>query len=484
MSRKSSPTNSTLAGSRLSIWHARISGSGCGLLFVTWSGQISSAERSARPNCCMIGSAKRSGLLVTTPQISLDFSMSSSSSAMPSNSTLWIAQPLRYRSRNSRRSSSKPGDSGSIENVTATIARAPPEISSRICWSLIGARLRSARMAWQMAIKSGAVSSRVPSMSKRTARNFTGLLLAQGLDHVVDVDVAGQLVVLGQRVVGQADDVLDGQPGLTAPGAQFGRADEFLEVVGAARQQLHDVFGADDREQVGLGVTVDGGEEHLAAGLDHAEAGADHRGGVRHVFEHFQAGDHVELLGHFLGQGFGGDLAIFDIHPRFQLMQLGHGQRRFTHVDAHHGGAALGHGFAKNAAAATDVQHLLAGQVDALVNPVDPQRVDVVQGFELAFAVPPAVGQGFEFGDFGVVDVAHGGSSKSDKSVCRPWTQVQDWRYSRCPLMRWPQAMAVAVNCCSSMRVNCRLSSNCLPATQRCFTQSRPVAYISCETGS
>ena len=28
----------------------------------------------------------------------------------------------------------------------------------------------------------------------------------------------------------------------------------------------------------------------------------------------------------------------------FQLMQLGHGQWRFAHVDTHHGGAALGAG--------------------------------------------------------------------------------------------------------------------------------------------
>jgi hypothetical protein len=83
-------------------------------------------------------------------------------------------------------------------------------------------------------------------------------------------------------------------------------------------------------------------------------------------------------------------------------------QRRFAHVDAGDRGAALGHGFAEDAAAAADVEHFLAGQADALVNPVDAQRVDVVQRFELAFAVPPAMGQGFEFGDFGVVDVAHG----------------------------------------------------------------------------
>jgi hypothetical protein len=58
---------------------------------------------------------------------------------------------------------------GSMAKVTATMARAPPEITSR-CLSSIGGRPRSASIAWQMAMKSGAVSSRVPSMSKRTAR--------------------------------------------------------------------------------------------------------------------------------------------------------------------------------------------------------------------------------------------------------------------------------------------------------------------------
>src|SRR5690606_4584266 len=41
--------------------------------------------------------------------------------------------------------------------------------------------------------------------------------------------------------------------------------------------------------------------------------------------------------------------------------------------------------------------------------PVDPQRVDLVQRLELAFHVPPAVGKGFELGDFGAINVAHDG---------------------------------------------------------------------------
>ena len=126
------------------------------------------------------------------------------------------------------------------------------------------------------------------------------------------------------------------------------------------------------------------------------------------MLEHLQAGDDVELAGHLGCQLFGGDTAVFHRDAGFQLVQLGHCQRRFAHVDAGDGGAALGHGFAEDAAAAADVQHALAGEVDALVDPVDPQGVDVVQGLELAFAVPPAVGEGLELGDFGVIDVAHG----------------------------------------------------------------------------
>ncbi|MNP76684.1 hypothetical protein D3C76_1739740 [compost metagenome] len=52
--------------------------------------------------------------------------------------------------------------------------------------------------------------------------------------------------MLGQRVVGEADDVLHLQAGIAAPGAQLGRADELLEVMGAARQHLQDVLGTDD----------------------------------------------------------------------------------------------------------------------------------------------------------------------------------------------------------------------------------------------
>nr|GFD22563.1 hypothetical protein [Tanacetum cinerariifolium] len=55
--------------------------------------------------------------------------------------------------------------------------------------------------------------------------------------------------------------------------------------------------------------------------------------------------------------------------------------------------------------------------IDALVDPVDPQGVDVVKRLEFTVAIPPAMGQGLEFGDFGVVDVTHVVSSKTEFGV-------------------------------------------------------------------
>src|SRR5690606_17546940 len=154
-------------------------------------------------------------------------------------------------------------------------------------------------------------------------------------------------------------------------------------------------------------------------------------------------------------------------------------------------GAALGHGLAEDAAAATDVQYALAGQADALVDPVDPQRIDVVQRFELAFAIPPAVCQGLEFGDFGAVDVAHKHLFQSWKAYCRYVASlgtgmgrrgfVQCMSVCRSAADYFlaifsPQARALAISSSSSMRVRRPSSSNCLPPTHRCFTQSRPLA--------
>jgi hypothetical protein len=78
-------------------------------------------------------------------------------------------------------------------------------------------------------------------------------------------------------------------------------------------------------------------------------------------------------------------------------MQVGHLQRLLGQVDAGHRGALARHRFAEDAAAAADVDDVLAGQRHARVDPFQAQRIDFVQRAELGGRVPPAVREVGEF---------------------------------------------------------------------------------------
>src|SRR2546428_808342 len=77
--------------------------------------------------------------------------------------------------------------------------------------------------------------------------------------------------------------------------------------------------------------------------------------------------------------------------------QLGDAQRFLREVDTRDLGAAAGHRFAEDAAAAAHIEHALRPEARALVDPVEAQRIDVVQRAELAVRVPPAMGELAEF---------------------------------------------------------------------------------------
>ncbi|MEA3153687.1 MAG: hypothetical protein QOK44_1276, partial [Betaproteobacteria bacterium] len=66
------------------------------------------------------------------------------------------------------------------------------------------------------------------------------------------------------------------------------------------------------------------------------------------------------------------------------------------------------HRFSQYAAAATDVQYRLSAECSDTVYVVKPQWIDVVERFELAFAIPPAVRQLAEFLKLERVDVHRG----------------------------------------------------------------------------
>jgi hypothetical protein len=81
-------------------------------------------------------------------------------------------------------------------------------------------------------------------------------------------------------------------------------------------------------------------------------------------------------------------------------VQAGHTQRLVGEIDAGHRRASFAHGFGEQAAATTDVEHALAGELALTVDPVQAQRVDVMQRLEIAARIPPAMRKLAEFLEF------------------------------------------------------------------------------------
>ena len=86
-------------------------------------------------------------------------------------------------------------------------------------------------------------------------------------------------------------------------------------------------------------------------------------------------------------------------------MELSHFERLRRQVYTQDLGAFAGHGIGQDTATAPHVQHTFPFDWNLAVDPAQAQGVNLVQGTELAFRVPPAVGQVREFGQLGRVKV-------------------------------------------------------------------------------
>src|SRR4051812_142125 len=159
----------------------------------------------------------------------------------------------------------------------------------------------------------------------------------------------------------------------------------------AARQKPQDVLGAEHGEEIRLRIAIDRREEYLAAATHQPGAGSDHGCGFGYVLEELHAGDDVEGARMFGGVFLGACVRVDDVGLALQQVELGDAQRFLGEIDAGHRGAARRHRFGEDAAAATDIEHPLAGERRALVDPAQAQRVDVVQRPEFALRVPPPV---------------------------------------------------------------------------------------------
>src|SRR6059058_4857250 len=150
-----------------------------------------------------------------------------------------------------------------------SMPRAPAPAMGRYFSSGSDGRPRSVRILSAAAPRSGALSIRVPSRSKRTAFTSCAIIVLAfpGHGQVVDARVATEPVAMRERVVFHALGLQQVQARLPAPRAQLAGLDELQVFMRATRQQVQHVLGPDDRKEEGLGVAVDRGEEDVAAGF-------------------------------------------------------------------------------------------------------------------------------------------------------------------------------------------------------------------------
>src|SRR5690606_33909775 len=118
--------------------------------------------------------------------------------------------------------------------------RAPDEVCERSSESGSSGRSCSARSRLVARARSGAVSASVPSRSRRTA----SIIAANCVNEVIDVGVAAERIVFGERVVVHAGEFSDVQAGFAAGAGQLGGFDELGVVVRTFGQQFEYVFCA------------------------------------------------------------------------------------------------------------------------------------------------------------------------------------------------------------------------------------------------
>src|SRR5215211_946728 len=235
-----------------------------------------------------------------------------------------------------------------------------------------------------------------------------------GHDHVVHVDIVGELHLPGEDIQDHAALIHDLEPVLLQCGLQLVRPHQLVPMVRPARQKPENVFGADDRQGEALERAVDGGDDHQAAGLDHFGAAPDEQVHVGDVLDHLHGEHDIEALAG-VGQHLGGDGAVVDVESRAGGVTLGHLDAGLGRIGAHDGSTDARERLRQDAGAAADIEDTqtaqaierfrIAPEVPAggVADVAEPHRVDHVQRSHRAVRIPPGLRQRVEMRDLGRV---------------------------------------------------------------------------------
>ena len=114
------------------------------------------------------------------------------------------------------------------------------------------------------------------------------------MEQVVDLHIAAQHDTSCYRIVMQTYDIPYNQTCLSRPCAELGWSDEAIVAMCATRKQPRNIFSTHDTQRKSQWSTVQRGKKCVSTRLQKLLHGLDDRRRIRHVFEHFHAGNQIK----------------------------------------------------------------------------------------------------------------------------------------------------------------------------------------------
>ncbi len=178
--------------------------------------------------------------------------------------------------------------------------------------------------------------------------------------------------------------------------------DEFPPIMRAARNPAQDVLSGDDTKRQRFDRAVERRQDHHATRFDQCGTGGDEQRAVGDMLDDFQRQHDIELPA-LRRQRLRRVTAIVDLEARLRGMNAGDIDILRRGVDPGNLGAEPRHRFGNQAAAATDIKQFkavkrrqAAGTAEMpdqmIADKSDPRRIEAMQRPEIAFGIPPGIG--------------------------------------------------------------------------------------------
>lgn len=230
-------------------------------------------------------------------------------------------------------------------------------------------------------------------------------------DHIINVHIARTTPAPSQRIKDHAGASEDLKAAAGQSGLKLTRGDKLLPTMGAARHPAQNIFCGDNAKGEALQRAIQSGEEDKTVRRSKIARRRHERLHVRDMLDNLHGQNEIEPAAR-LRQSFRVLAAIIDFESRVLGVNLRDLDIAGDWIEPGHASPQSGHGFAQQAGAAPYVD---GGQTfkrpnrrcvgdplrnDAVAEPADSKRINLVQRSHGTVGVPPILAQALEVSDF------------------------------------------------------------------------------------